>query len=46
MARNKIGEALREMFRTALEQPVTEEYPFGRKVVAERFRGKLDFGRV
>jgi formate hydrogenlyase subunit 6/NADH:ubiquinone oxidoreductase subunit I len=29
------------MFRTALEHPVTEEYPFGKKVVAERFRGKL-----
>jgi hydrogenase-4 component H len=42
MARNKIGEALGEMFRTALETPVTEEYPFGKKVVTERFRGKLD----
>ncbi len=42
MARNKIGEALGEMFRMALERPVTEEYPFGKKVVAERFRGKLD----
>ncbi|HXY56364.1 MAG TPA: 4Fe-4S binding protein [Nitrososphaerales archaeon] len=41
MPRNKIGEALGEMFRTALEHPVTEEYPFGKKVVAERFRGKL-----
>ncbi len=41
MARNKVGEALGEMFRIALERPVTEEYPFGKKVVAERFRGKL-----
>jgi len=41
MARNKVGEALGEMFRTALEHPVTEEYPFGKKVVAARFRGKL-----
>ena len=46
MARNKVGEALGEMFRTALERPVTEEYPFGKKVVAERFRGKLDFDPV
>jgi formate hydrogenlyase subunit 6/NADH:ubiquinone oxidoreductase subunit I len=42
MPRNKVGEALGEMFRVALEKPVTEEYPFGKKVVAERFRGKLD----
>ena len=42
MARNKLGEALGEMLRTALERPVTEEYPFGKKVVTERFRGKLD----
>jgi formate hydrogenlyase subunit 6/NADH:ubiquinone oxidoreductase subunit I len=41
MARNRVGEALGEMFRTALEHPVTEEYPFGKKVVTERFRGKL-----
>jgi len=30
----------------ALEEPVTEEYPFGKKVVAERFRGKLDIDPV
>ncbi len=46
MARNKVGEALGEMFRTALERPVTEEYPFGKKVVAERFRGKLEIDPV
>jgi formate hydrogenlyase subunit 6/NADH:ubiquinone oxidoreductase subunit I len=46
MARNKVGEALGEMLRTALERPVTEEYPFGKKVVAERFRGKLDIDPV
>ncbi len=46
MARNKIGEALGEMFRMALEHPVTEEYPFGKKVVAARFRGKLDIDPV
>jgi formate hydrogenlyase subunit 6/NADH:ubiquinone oxidoreductase subunit I len=34
------------MFRTALERPVTEEYPFGKKVVADRFRGKLDIDPV
>jgi NADH-quinone oxidoreductase subunit I len=42
MPRNKVGQALGEMFRTAMERPVTEEYPFGKKVVTERFRGKLD----
>jgi formate hydrogenlyase subunit 6/NADH:ubiquinone oxidoreductase subunit I len=42
----KFGGALGEMFRTALEHPVTEEYPFGRKVVTERFRGKLDIDPV
>ncbi|MFI5404836.1 MAG: 4Fe-4S binding protein [Candidatus Gagatemarchaeaceae archaeon] len=46
MARNKIGGALGEMFRTALERPITEEYPFGKKVVTERFRGKLDIDPV
>jgi formate hydrogenlyase subunit 6/NADH:ubiquinone oxidoreductase subunit I len=46
MARNKVGEALEEMFRTALGRPVTEEYPFGKKVVAERFRGRLDIDPV
>ena len=46
MPRNKIGNALGEMLRTALERPVTEEYPFGRKVVTERFRGKLDIDPV
>jgi NAD(P)H-quinone oxidoreductase subunit I len=42
----KIGEALGEMLRTALSQPVTEEYPFGKKVVTTRFRGKLDIDPV
>ena len=46
MARNRVGEALGEMFRTALERPVTEEYPFGKKVVTERFRGKLSIDPV
>ncbi|HKT21846.1 MAG TPA: 4Fe-4S binding protein [Nitrososphaerales archaeon] len=46
MARKKIGGALGEMFRTALEPPVTEVYPFGRKAVAERFRGRLDIDPV
>lgn len=46
MARKKIGGAFGEMFRTALERPVTEEYPFGRKVVTERFRGKLDIDPI
>lgn len=34
------------MFRVALEKPVTEEYPFGKKVVTERFRGKLDIDPI
>ncbi|MDG6910366.1 MAG: 4Fe-4S binding protein [Nitrososphaerota archaeon] len=46
MPRKKLGGALGEMFKTALEPPVTEQYPFGRKVVAERFRGRLDIDPV
>ena len=46
MSEKKIGGALGEMFRTAMERPITEEYPFGKKVVAERFRGKLDIDPV
>ena len=46
MSSKKIGGALGEMMRTALEHPVTEEYPFGRKVVTERFRGRLDIDPV
>ncbi len=46
MPRSKLGEALGEMFRMAFEEPVTEEYPFGKKVVAERFRGKLDIDPI
>ena len=46
MARNKLAAALGEMLRTAVDRPVTEEYPFGKKVVTERFRGKLDIDPV
>ena len=46
MSRRKVAGALGEMFKTALERPITEEYPFGRKVVTERFRGKLDVDPV
>ena len=46
MSRRKVGSALGEMFRTGLQRPVTEEYPFGRKVVSDRFRGKLDIDPV
>jgi len=46
VSEKKIGGALGEMFRTALERPITEECPFGKKVVAERFRGKLDIDPV
>ena len=42
----KVGAALEEMFKTALRAPVTEEYPFGKKVVADRFRGRLDIDPV
>ena len=44
--RRKVASALGEMFRTVLERPVTEQYPFGKKVVTERFRGKLDIEPV
>jgi formate hydrogenlyase subunit 6/NADH:ubiquinone oxidoreductase subunit I len=44
--RRKVAGALGEMFRTVLEHPVTEEYPFGKKVVTARFRGKLDIDPV
>ena len=46
VARKKLGGALGEMFKTAMQRPVTESYPFGRKVVAERFRGRLDIDPV
>jgi len=46
MSRRKVASALGEMFRTAMQKPVTEEYPFGKKVVTERFRGKLDIDPV
>jgi formate hydrogenlyase subunit 6/NADH:ubiquinone oxidoreductase subunit I len=46
VSRRRVAGALGEMFRTALERPITEEYPFGRKVVTERFRGKLDVDPV
>jgi formate hydrogenlyase subunit 6/NADH:ubiquinone oxidoreductase subunit I len=42
MSRRKVGGALSEMLKTALQPPVTKEYPFGPPVVAERFRGKLE----
>ncbi len=46
MSRKKLGQAVGEMFRVALEKPVTEEYPFGKKVLTERFRGKLDIDPI
>ena len=46
MSRKRLGQAIEEMFRVALESPVTEEYPFGKKVVTERFRGKLDIDPI
>ena len=44
--RRRIGSALVEMFRTAVEPPDTKKYPFGPPEVAERFRGKLDIDPV
>lgn len=35
-----------EMVKTALQPPITKEYPFGPPVVAERFRGKLEVDPV
>lgn len=46
MSGRKLGQAVGEMFRVAMEHPVTEEYPFGKKVVTERFRGKLDVDSI
>jgi len=46
LARRKIGAALVEAAKTALRPPVTETYPMGPAVVAERFRGKLDIDPV
>jgi formate hydrogenlyase subunit 6/NADH:ubiquinone oxidoreductase subunit I len=46
LASVRVGKALGEMFKTAVTRPVTEEYPFGRKQVADRFRGKLDIDPV
>jgi formate hydrogenlyase subunit 6/NADH:ubiquinone oxidoreductase subunit I len=46
MSRKKVGGAFGEMFRTVAVGPITEEYPFGKKVVTERFRGKLDIDPV
>ena len=44
--RKKVGGAIWEMLRTAVERPVTVRYPFGPSVVAERFRGKLDIDPI
>jgi len=46
LPRKKVGEAIGEMLRTAVERPATVRYPFGPAVVAERFRGKLDIDPV
>ena len=46
MPRRKVGEAIEEMVRTAVERPATVRYPFGPATVAERFRGKLDIDPV
>ena len=46
MSRRRVGEAIEEMLRTAAEPRATVKYPFGKPVLAERFRGKLDIDPV
>ncbi|MEM3185682.1 MAG: 4Fe-4S dicluster domain-containing protein [Conexivisphaerales archaeon] len=46
MSKKRIGKAVGEMFRTAMQEPVTIKYPFGPVIVAERFRGKLEIDPV
>lgn len=46
MAKKRVGEAIEEMLRTAAGPPATVKYPFGKPILAERFRGKLDIDPV
>jgi formate hydrogenlyase subunit 6 len=42
LPRRTAGAAIPEMFRTMLEKPSTETYPYQKVQLPERFRGKLD----
>ena len=42
MPRRKAGAAIPEMFRTMVEKPSTQVYPYQKVNLPERFRGKLD----
>jgi len=42
MPRRRAGAAIPEMFRTLLEKPSTEGYPYKPIELPQRFRGKLD----
>ena len=42
MPHRKIGSAIPGMFRTAIEKPSTEDYPYQKVNLPLRFRGKLD----
>ncbi len=42
MPRRRAGAAIPEMFRTMLEKPSTQNYPYRAVNLPQRFRGKLD----
>jgi formate hydrogenlyase subunit 6/NADH:ubiquinone oxidoreductase subunit I len=42
LPRRRAGAAIPEMFRTMLEKPSTQTYPYQKVELPERFRGKLD----
>ena len=42
MPRRRAGAAIPEMFRTLLEEPSTQNYPYRPVDLPQRFRGKLD----
>ncbi len=42
MPRRRPGAAIPEMFRTLLEKPSTQAYPYQKVELPQRFRGKLD----
>ncbi len=42
MPRRRAGAAIPEMFRTLLEKPSTQTYPYQKVDLPQRFRGKLD----
>jgi len=42
LPRRKTGAAIPEMFRTLIEKPGTQVYPYEKVNLPQRFRGKLD----